>query len=137
MHEKPIWPIFSVNRLNWQCCLAGNSKMVPRILISSIAMGADYSFELISIVHWVPQFIGHNKIFLGSVYDLYFSHLYIIQLFSAGTTMYKKMKIKQKINKLIPWNLVNLSHLYPFVHLISQWKERDQPKRTNYLASAS
>ena len=33
-------------------------------------MGADYSFELISIVHWVPQFIGHNKIFLGSVISL-------------------------------------------------------------------
>ena len=30
-------------------------------------MGAYYSFELISIVHWVPKFIGHNKIFLGSV----------------------------------------------------------------------
>ena len=31
-------------------------------------MGADYySFELTSIVHWVPQFIEHNKIFLGSV----------------------------------------------------------------------
>ena len=30
-------------------------------------MCADYSFELIFIVHWVPQFIGHNKIFLGSV----------------------------------------------------------------------
>jgi hypothetical protein len=30
-------------------------------------MGADYLFELISIVHCVPQFIGHNKIFLGSV----------------------------------------------------------------------
>ena len=31
-------------------------------------MGADYSFELISIVQWVPKFIGHNKIFLGSEY---------------------------------------------------------------------
>ena len=30
-------------------------------------MGADYSFELNSIVHYVPQFIGHNKIFLASV----------------------------------------------------------------------
>ena len=37
-------------------------------LIFSIAMSANYSFELISIGHWVPQFIGHNKIFLGSVY---------------------------------------------------------------------
>ena len=26
-------------------------------------MGADYLFELISIVHWVPQFIGHSKMF--------------------------------------------------------------------------
>ena len=33
----------------------------------SIAMGADYSFEPISIGHWVPQFIGHNKKFLGCV----------------------------------------------------------------------
>jgi hypothetical protein len=28
-------------------------------------MGADYSFELISIETYAPQFIGHNKIFLG------------------------------------------------------------------------
>ena len=28
---------------------------------------SDYSFELISIVHWVSQIIGHNKIFLASV----------------------------------------------------------------------
>ena len=40
---------------------------MPRILNFSVAIGADYSFELISIVHLVPQFIGHNKIFLGSV----------------------------------------------------------------------
>ena len=39
------------NGLNWQCCLAGSSKTAPTILIFSIAMGADYSFELISIVH--------------------------------------------------------------------------------------
>ena len=43
--------IFVVNKLNWLCCLAGSSKTAPRILILSIAMGADYSFELISIVH--------------------------------------------------------------------------------------
>ena len=32
-----------------------------------MAIGADYPFEHISIVHWVPQFIRDNKIFLGSV----------------------------------------------------------------------
>ena len=30
-------------------------------------MGADYSIELISIETHAPQFIEHNKIFLGSV----------------------------------------------------------------------
>ena len=59
--------VFAVNRLNWQCCLAGSSKTAPRIFIFSIAMGADYSFELISIETYAPQFIGHNKIFLGSL----------------------------------------------------------------------
>ena len=44
-----IWPIFVVNGLDWQCCFAGSSKTAPRILIFSIAIGADYSFELNSI----------------------------------------------------------------------------------------
>ena len=35
-----------------QCCLAGSSKQVPRILIFSIAMGADYSFEVKNIEIW-------------------------------------------------------------------------------------
>ena len=52
--------------INWP--LAGSSKMAPRILIFSMTMGADYSFELISIETYAPQFIGHNKFFLGSVY---------------------------------------------------------------------
>ena len=42
--------------------------MAPRILIFSIAMGADYSFELNSIETYAPQFFGHNNLFLGSVY---------------------------------------------------------------------
>ena len=32
-----------------------------------MAMGADYSFELIFIETYAPQFIGHNIFFLGSV----------------------------------------------------------------------
>ena len=44
------------NGLNWQCCLAGSSKTAPRILIFSMAMGADYTFELISIKTCAPQF---------------------------------------------------------------------------------
>jgi hypothetical protein len=44
--HSAIWSIFAVNGLDRQCCLAGSSKTAPRILIFSIAMGADYSFEL-------------------------------------------------------------------------------------------
>ena len=38
-------------------------------------MGADYSFELIFIETYAPQFIGCNKIFLGSVNRLRSSDL--------------------------------------------------------------
>ena len=55
------------NGFDWQCCLAGSTKTAPRILNFSIAMGADYSFELIFIETYAPKFIGHNESFLGSV----------------------------------------------------------------------
>ena len=64
---QPIWPIFLVDRLNWQCCLAGSSKMAPRMLIFSMAMGANYSLELIFNETCTPQFNGHNNSFLASV----------------------------------------------------------------------
>ena len=41
---SPFGPHYEVNGLDWQCYLAGSSKMAPRILIFSMAMGADYSF---------------------------------------------------------------------------------------------
>jgi hypothetical protein len=65
--------------MNWQCCLAGSSKMAPKILIFSIAMGANYSFELISIVHGVPAFFMHNKIFLGSVITVHQVRFYAMR----------------------------------------------------------
>ena len=44
------------NGLNWQCCLAGSSKTAPGILIFSLAVGGNYSFELIIIETYTPQF---------------------------------------------------------------------------------
>jgi hypothetical protein len=41
--------------------------MAPGILIFSMAMGADYSFELIFNETCAPQFNGHNNSFLASV----------------------------------------------------------------------
>ena len=69
----PIQPIHlenGPNGLYWQCCLASNSITAPRILIFLIAMGTDYSFELIYIVTHTPQFNGHNKLILGSVLEM-------------------------------------------------------------------
>jgi hypothetical protein len=46
---SPFGPIFKVNGLDWQCCLAGSSKTAARILIFSTAMGAKPSFYMKSI----------------------------------------------------------------------------------------
>ena len=51
----PNW----LNWPNWQCCLAGSSKTAPRILFFSIAMGADYSFYVISIDTCAFTFFGY------------------------------------------------------------------------------
>jgi hypothetical protein len=42
----PFGSIFELNGLDWQCYLATSSKTAPRILIFSIAIGADYSYEV-------------------------------------------------------------------------------------------
>jgi hypothetical protein len=45
----PIQPIYLKIGPNWQdreCCLAGSYQTAPRILIFSIAMSADYSFNV-------------------------------------------------------------------------------------------
>ena len=57
--------------------MCGSSKTALRILIFSMAMGADYSFELTSIENYAPQFIGLNKLFLGSVKQRQFFAQYL------------------------------------------------------------
>ena len=64
---SPFGPIFNVNGLYWQCFLAGSSKTAPRILIFSIAIVADYSFEMKNSEIWVPAFFRHNKSFIAAV----------------------------------------------------------------------
>ena len=63
----PVWPNFEVNGLDWQCCLAGSSKRAPRILIFSIALGADYSFYMKFIATRAPTFFGYIISVLASV----------------------------------------------------------------------
>jgi hypothetical protein len=49
-------PIFEVNGLDWHCCLAGSFKLAPMILIFSIAIVADYSYELKNSETLAPAF---------------------------------------------------------------------------------
>ena len=46
---SPFGPLYEVNGLDWQCYLAGSTKTAPWILISSMAMGANFLFELIFV----------------------------------------------------------------------------------------
>jgi len=43
---SPVGPVFEVNGLDWQCYLGGSSKTAHRILIFSIALGANYSYKV-------------------------------------------------------------------------------------------
>ena len=63
--------------LNWQCCLAGSSKTAPRILIFSIAIGADYSFHVKTIETHARAFMTLNILAIGRVYKepIYFDSL--------------------------------------------------------------
>ena len=51
MSIQPIYLKIGPNWPNRQCCLAGSSKTAPRILIFLIAIGADYSFDILCEIH--------------------------------------------------------------------------------------
>ena len=63
----PFGPFYEVNGLDWQCYLAGSSKTAPRILIFSIAIGADYSFNIKSGFSIAPAFSLHKNFDIASV----------------------------------------------------------------------
>ena len=66
---SPFGPFYEVNGLDWQCYLAGSSKTAPRILIFSIAIGADYSYEVKNSEIWAPAFFKHNNSYIATVYS--------------------------------------------------------------------
>ena len=67
---RQFGPIFEVSGLDWQRYLAGSSKTAPRILIFSIATGADYSYEVENSEIWAPTFFKHNNLFIDTVKSL-------------------------------------------------------------------
>ena len=64
---SPFGPNFEVNGLDWQCYLAGSSKMAPRILILSIAIGANYSYLVKNSEICGPAFFKHNESFITAI----------------------------------------------------------------------
>ena len=69
LYLGPIQPIYLKIGPNRQCCLAGSSKMTPRILIFSIAFGADNSFYVKSIATYALTFFGYIISVLAIVYE--------------------------------------------------------------------
>ena len=67
IEKNKNWSNFEVNGLDWQCFLAGSSKTAPRILIFSIAMGADYSFYVKTIETHACTFLTLNILAIGRV----------------------------------------------------------------------
>ena len=64
---SPFGPFYEVNGLDWQCYLAGSSKTAPRILIFSIAIDADYFFDIKSGFSIAPAFSLHKNFDIASV----------------------------------------------------------------------
>ena len=76
-HLPQNWAYFEVNGLDWRCCLAGNSQRAPRILIFSIAMGADYSFYVKTIETHARTFLSLNISAIGTVLGDYLNNFSI------------------------------------------------------------
>ena len=72
--EENVMGVLSVADLDWQCCLAGSSKTAPRILIFSIAIDANYSYEVKNSEIWATAFFKHNNSFIAAVL-LYFQKM--------------------------------------------------------------
>ena len=81
-----------------------------------MAMDADYSFELIFVETYAPQFIGHNKFFLGSVtvinlFDpgFYFAYFFDFSVYVAIAI--RKLEIQQSFSLILIqptyWNSKN------------------------------
>ena len=75
---------------NWQCCLDGSSKMATRILIFSIAIGAEYLSYVKSIATFALTFFGYIILVLASVY----SHCLANLIKMLGNTMPKPYSLQ-------------------------------------------
>ena len=97
MPIQPIGPLYEVNGLDWQCYLAGSYKKDPRILIFSIAIGADYSYEVKNSEIWAPVFFKHNKTFTTTVWKEWLSVCHEIKTWLSLFLQSLVSKLKQRV----------------------------------------
>ena len=76
--------------------LAGSSKTAPRILIFSIAMSANYSFEVKNIEIWAPAFFKHNNSSIATVM------IFLSLLFSFSNHFRYKQLNSEVVNPQFP-----------------------------------
>ena len=68
-----------MNGLDWQCYLAGSSKMASRIFIFSIVLVAEYLSYVKSIATYALTFIGYIISVLDSVFTLFLMKSYWVK----------------------------------------------------------
>ena len=78
----PFGSSSEINGLDWQWCLAGSSKTAPEIFIFSIAIDADYSYEVKNSDIWAPAFFKHNNSFIAAMHPAKFAKIWIFLLFT-------------------------------------------------------
>ena len=67
--QLSLFPIFMMNRLNWQCCSASSSKTVPRIWIFFSWYGC--KLFIWGKKHWDPRarIFKYNNLSLATVHE--------------------------------------------------------------------
>ena len=100
--------------------------MVPRILIFSIAMGADYSFELNSIETYALQIFGPSNLFNR---QCVFPIIFMIHLISGY--QYRHADVR-------PWDPLNDMYQYERDYIIcTKTKHKTPMIRTQSIVSVS
>ena len=127
MPVQPIYLKIGPNCPNWQCCLAVTSKMAPRILIFSIAMGADLSFYVKSIATFALTFFGYIISVLASV-----AKTWVYQLYSCCFLFRNSQQIFQYL-------IIKVGDVFydrPFGVFMSHPKREQEKRRSIVLCTA-
>ena len=81
-----FWPNFEVNGLDWQFCLAGSSKTVPRIFIFLIVLCAEYLLDVKSIETHAHTFFKVNFFYRHCVCVYFLVYLALLVYLAPEST---------------------------------------------------